>query len=63
MDLIFAFHHFQLQTIAIGWIFGVRKFSNFVGQMTVFKPNLYWTLTWGVIVPLIMPVTREWDKQ
>merc|ERR1719175_440293 len=24
--------------------------------MTGFKPNLYWTLTWGVIAPLVMAV-------
>jgi len=35
------------QTIAIGWIFGVKKFANCVEQMTGFKPNLYWTLCWG----------------
>merc|ERR1719239_771898 len=44
------------QTIAIGWIFGVKKFANCVEQMTGFKPNLYWTLTWGVIAPLVMAV-------
>ena len=47
---------FSLQTIAIGWIFGVKKFANCVEQMTGFKPNLYWTLTWGVIAPLVMAV-------
>jgi len=44
------------QTIAIGWIFGTKKFANCVEQMTGFKPNLYWTLTWGVIAPLVMAV-------
>ena len=48
--------HFSFQTIAIGWIFGVKKFANCVEQMTGFKPNLYWTLTWGVIAPLVMAV-------
>ena len=42
-----------MQTIAIGWIFGTKKFANCVEQMTGFKPNLYWTLTWGVIAPLV----------
>ena len=58
MALIYIFHknYFSLQTIAIGWIFGVKKFANCVEQMTGFKPNLYWTLTWGVIAPLVMAV-------
>jgi len=44
------------QTIAIGWIFGVKKFANCVEQMTGFKPNLYWTLCWGVVAPGVMAV-------
>ena len=47
---------FSSQTIAIGWIFGVQKFANCVEQMTGFKPNLYWTLTWGVVAPGVMAV-------
>ena len=34
----------------------MKKFANCVEQMTGFKPNLYWTLTWGVIAPLVMAV-------
>ena len=44
------------QTIAIGWIFGVNKFANCVEQMTGFRPNLYWTLTWGAVAPAVMAV-------
>jgi len=44
------------QTIAIGWIFGVNKFSNAVEQMTGLRPNLYWRITWAVVAPLVMAV-------
>jgi hypothetical protein len=46
------------QTIAIGWIFGARKFANCVEQMTGYKPNLYWVITWGVVAPLVMAVSQ-----
>jgi solute carrier family 6 GABA transporter-like protein 1 len=42
------------QTIAIGWIFGVEKFALCVEQMTGYKPNYYWILTWSIIAPLVM---------
>jgi len=42
------------QTIAIGWIFGASKFAGCVEQMTGYKPNMYWKLTWGIIAPLVM---------
>jgi len=42
------------QTIAIGWIFGVRRFAACVEQMTGYKPGLYWIATWGYIAPIVM---------
>ena len=45
------------QTIAIGWIFGTTKFAACIEQMTGWKPNRYWTLTWGIIAPLVMGVS------
>ena len=44
------------QTIAIGWIFGVRRFAACVEQMTGYKPSLYWIATWGYIAPIVMAV-------
>jgi len=44
------------QTIAIGWIFGVKRFAGCIEQMTGFRPNNYWLITWGVIAPLVMLV-------
>ena len=46
------------QTIAIGWIFGVEKFALCVEQMTGYKPNYYWILTWSIIAPLVMAVRQ-----
>ena len=47
------------QTIAIGWIFGVEKFALCVEQMTGYKPNYYWILTWSIIAPLVMAVRQK----
>lgn len=45
------------QTIAIGWFFGTFKFATCVEQMTGYKPNSYWTTTWGLVAPLVMFVS------
>ena len=45
------------QTIAIGWIFGARKFGQCVEQMTGYKPSNYWIITWGCVAPLVMAVS------
>ena len=45
------------QTIAIGWIFGTSKFAGCVEQMTGYRPNAYWTVTWAVVAPLVMAVS------
>ena len=45
------------QTIAIGWIFGARKFGQCVEQMTGYKPSNYWIYTWGCVAPLVMAVS------
>ncbi len=42
------------QTIAIGWIFGTRRFADCVQQMTGYKPSIYWIVTWGGIAPVVM---------
>jgi solute carrier family 6 GABA transporter-like protein 1 len=44
------------QTIAIGWIFGVKKFSGCIEQMTGIKPGLYWIVCWAGVAPLVMLV-------
>ena len=44
------------QTIAIGWVYGVRKFASNVEQMTGMLPNNYWIACWGVVAPLVMGV-------
>ena len=44
------------QTIAIGWIFGTQRFANCVEQMTGYKPNQYWTVTWMAVAPAVMGV-------
>ena len=45
-----------LQTIAIGWVYGVSKFASNVEQMTGMLPNKYWVCCWGVVAPLVMGV-------
>lgn len=45
-----------MQTIAIGWIFGVNKFCACVEQMTGFLPNMYWVVCWAGIAPGVMGV-------
>ena len=45
------------QTIAIGWIFGVKKYAGCIEQMTGFKPNAYWLITWAIIAPGVMAVS------
>jgi len=44
------------QTIAIGWIFGVKRFAGCVEQMTGFRPNQYWLITWSIIAPAVMGI-------
>ncbi len=50
------------QTIAIGWIFGARRFAECVEQMTGYRPSMYWTITWGVVAPLVMAVSLWMNK-
>lgn len=42
------------QTIAIGWVFGVKKFAMCVEQMTGYKPSMYWLICWAIISPVVM---------
>ena len=49
------------QTIAIGWIFGVKRFAACVEQMTGYKPSLYWIATWGYIAPIVMAVRKQYQ--
>ena len=45
-----------LQTIAIGWVYGVSKFASNVEQMTGMLPNRYWRVTWAGVAPAVMGV-------
>ena len=44
------------QTIAIGWIFGARRFAECVEKMTGYRPSAYWVTTWGAVAPMVMAV-------
>ncbi|XP_012272454.1 sodium- and chloride-dependent GABA transporter 1 [Orussus abietinus] len=42
------------QTIAISWIFGVKKFCDCVHQMMGVRLNMFWYICWLVFAPVIM---------
>ncbi len=47
------------QTIAIGWVFGARRFADCVEKMTGYKPSYYWIITWAVVAPVVMAVRKN----
>lgn len=45
-----------LEMIAVIYIYGHKKFTQDIFDMTGYKPGLYWQITWRFLAPVLMIV-------
>ncbi|XP_076343249.1 sodium- and chloride-dependent GABA transporter 2-like [Tachypleus tridentatus] len=45
------------QTIAITWVYGVKRLSSNIEEMTGYRPNWYFLATWVFVSPAVCLVT------
>lgn len=42
------------ETIGVGWVYGLNRFSNDIEFMIGKRPNIYWLICWKFVAPLII---------
>ncbi|GFG38224.1 hypothetical protein Cfor_12220, partial [Coptotermes formosanus] len=45
-----------LETLAVMYVYGHKKFTQDIEDMTGYRPGLYWQITWRFLGPLLMTV-------
>lgn len=46
----------MMEMIAVIYVYGHKKFTNDIFEMTGIKPGIYWQITWRYLAPVIMLV-------
>lgn len=46
----------MMEMIAVIYVYGHKKFTNDIFEMTGVKPGIYWQITWRYLAPAIMLV-------
>lgn len=42
------------ESVGVGWIYGVNRFSDDIEMMIGKRPNIYWRITWKFVAPILI---------